>query len=77
MLVLFAMSKRDPLLDAVEAFLAKRPDVTPTAFGYTAVKDPRFVFDLRDGRECRRATRERVLAAMKAWPRAAASGRAA
>jgi hypothetical protein len=32
----------------------------PTRFGREAVGDPRFVFDLRSGREPRRATVEKV-----------------
>ena len=55
---------QDALLVKIEAFL-RRHDLTPTAFGQAALKDPRFVFDLRDGRECRRAVREKVLAFMQ------------
>lgn len=33
----------------------------PTRFGMEAARDPRFVFDLRDGREPRRATMQRVV----------------
>lgn len=50
----------DALLSDVERFLADS-GMTPTAFGQAAVSDPRFVFDLRQGRECRRATREKVV----------------
>jgi 2,4-dienoyl-CoA reductase-like NADH-dependent reductase (Old Yellow Enzyme family) len=32
----------------------------PTAFGRDTVKDPRFVFDLRNGREVREKTEQRV-----------------
>lgn len=49
----------DPLLAEVENFLTES-GMTPTAFGVKALGDPRFVPGLRQGRECRRATRERV-----------------
>ncbi|MBS1021907.1 hypothetical protein JK207_07660 [Gluconobacter cerinus] len=49
----------DPVLPFVEALLA-REDITPTAFGRLAIGDPRLVPDLRNGRELRRLTRERV-----------------
>jgi len=54
----------DPLLGEVEAFLS-RTGMTPTAFGAEAVKDPRFVFELRAGRECRRSTRQKVVQFMR------------
>ncbi len=38
------------LLRRVESYL-KRSGTKPTRFGRDAVRDPRFVFDLRDGRE--------------------------
>ena len=49
------------LLREVEKFLRRR-DVAPTRFGRDAVGDPRFVFDLRNGRDPRPRTIERVLA---------------
>lgn len=49
------------LLREVEKFL-RRSDVAPTRFGRDAVGDPRFVFDLRNGRDPRPRTIERVLA---------------
>ena len=48
------------LLREVEKFL-RRSDVKPTRFGREAVGDPRFVFDLRNGRDPRPQTIERVL----------------
>lgn len=51
----------DDLLATVERYLADHSEITPTAFGVLANGDPRLVFDLRNGRECRRATRERVV----------------
>ncbi len=49
------------LLREVEKFL-RRSDVPPTRFGREAVGDPRFVFDLRRGRDPRPGTVARVLA---------------
>lgn len=49
------------LLREVESFL-RRSDVAPARFGREAMGDPRFVFDLRNGRDPRPATVERVLA---------------
>ena len=48
------------LLDRIEKHLKSRR-MPPTRFGRAAVGDPRFVFDLRDGREPRSATVRRVL----------------
>lgn len=47
------------LLDEIEQFLV-RTGMTATAFGKEAMGDPRFVFQLREGRECRQATRLRA-----------------
>ena len=49
------------LLREVEKFLPRR-DVRPTRFGREAVGDPRFVFDLRNGRDPRPQTVARVRA---------------
>lgn len=38
-------------LDDVESYL-DTSGMPPTAFGTAAVNDPRFVFDLRNGRSC-------------------------
>lgn len=51
----------DPILPAVEAFIA-REGISPTSFGKNAVNDPAFVRDLREGRELRKKTRDRVFA---------------
>ena len=53
------------LLRDVERFL-RRSDVAPTRFGREAVGDPRFVFDLRNGRDPRPGTVARVLAYLEA-----------
>ena len=49
------------LLREVEKFL-RRSDIAPTRFGREAMGDPRFVFDLRNGRDPRPRTVARVLA---------------
>lgn len=51
----------DPILPDVEAFIA-REGISATAFGSSAIGDPRLVHDLRCGRELRRKTRERIVA---------------
>ncbi|WP_343346386.1 hypothetical protein WJT74_02340 [Sphingomicrobium sp. XHP0239] len=47
------------LLRDVEKFL-KSNDIAAARFGRDAVNDPRFVFDLRRGREPRQRTIDRV-----------------
>ena len=49
------------LLRRVEKYL-RRSGIPPTRFGREAVRDPRFVFDLRNGREPRARTVRRVSA---------------
>ena len=53
------------LLREVENFL-HRSRTPPTKFGREALGDPRFVFDLRKGREPRPDTVARVVAFLKA-----------
>jgi len=53
------------LLREIEKFL-RRNDTPPTRFGRDVVGDPRFVFDLRNGRDPRPATVKRVLAYLEA-----------
>ena len=53
------------LLREVEKFL-RQGDIPPTRFGRDAVGDPRFVFDLRNGRDPRPRTIARVLAYLEA-----------
>jgi hypothetical protein len=43
----------------IELYL-RRNRIAPTRFGREAVNDPRFVFDLRRGRELRKNTAARV-----------------
>lgn len=49
------------LLRDVEKFL-KASQISAARFGREVMRDPRFVFDLRKGREPRRATVNRVRA---------------
>jgi predicted Ser/Thr protein kinase len=53
------------LLREVEKFL-RRSQTAPTTFGREVVGDPRFVFDLRNGRDPRPRTIERVRAYLEA-----------
>jgi hypothetical protein len=47
------------LLREIENFL-RISDVPPARFGHEAMRDPRFVFDLRNGREPRPRTVARI-----------------
>ncbi len=49
------------LLPVIEKYIRAR-NIAPTRFGRDAVRDPRFVLDLRNGREPRRGTVKRVIA---------------
>lgn len=49
------------LLTIIERHL-RRSGTPPTRFGHEVMHDPRFVFDLRKGREPGKATVSRVLA---------------
>ncbi|WP_324826916.1 hypothetical protein [Qipengyuania zhejiangensis] len=51
------------LIRSVETFL-RRHDMPPTKFGRLAAHDPRFVLDLRMGREPRDRTEQRILGFM-------------
>lgn len=53
------------LLRSIEQFL-RRTGTPPTRFGREAVGDPRFVLDLRNGREPRGTTEQRVRSYMRA-----------
>lgn len=55
------MTRADPILRLIEQHL-RRTGMSPTAFGTAALNDPALLNDLRNGRELRLATRERVLA---------------
>jgi homoserine dehydrogenase len=58
------MSDIDDFRQAVETFIAQR-GWTATRFGRAIAGDPLFVFDLREGREPRSETRQRILNAMQ------------
>ena len=47
------------LLQRVERYL-RRSGMTPTRFGREALRDPRLVWDLRNGREPRPPTARRI-----------------
>lgn len=47
------------LIRKIEKFL-RSTDMPPATFGRLAIGDPRFVFDLRRGREPRRTMEQRV-----------------
>jgi nucleoside phosphorylase len=49
----------DDLLAEIKAFCAARK-MSKAAFGTSAVGDPRFVYDIDNGRECRRRTIRKV-----------------
>lgn len=51
-------------LSAVEDFL-KETKIPPTLFGISILGDPRFVFDLRNGRDCRQSTIDKILSWME------------
>lgn len=57
----------DPILPDVEAFIA-REGMSATAFGSSAIGDPRLVHDLRTGRELRRKTREKIRVFLQRTP---------
>lgn len=54
------------LLSEVEEFLRAK-EVSAARFGRDAMHDPRFVFDLRNGREPRHPTVTRVRAYLDSW----------
>jgi len=47
------------LIRKIETFL-RRTGMTATTFGRRAARDPRFVFDLRNGRTPRTRTEQRI-----------------
>lgn len=59
------MTEIETFIKAVEAYISQH-ETTPTAFGKRFAGDPLFVFQLREGREPRTATRQKVLDAMAA-----------
>jgi predicted transcriptional regulator len=65
------MSEIDTFKETVEKFIAETA-MTPTKFGIQFAKDPRFVFQMREGREPRTQTRRRILDALVDRARGAA-----
>ncbi len=57
------MTKKE-FLATVEKFL-KETKMAPTTFGTKSLEDPMFVLRLRDGRECREETQNKVLKFIK------------
>lgn len=55
---------KSEFLKSIERFLEEYR-LTPTSFGMNAIKDPNFVFNLRNGRECREETQKKVLEFME------------
>ena len=60
------MSEGYILLRRVVAFL-READMPPSAFGRAALRDPKFITDLRNGREPRRRVISQVDAFMHTW----------
>jgi homoserine dehydrogenase len=60
------MSEIETFKAIVEAYIANNDTMTPTLFGKRFAGDPLFVFDLRNGREPRSTTRQKVLDALNA-----------
>lgn len=54
------------LLTEIEIFL-NASGMNPTMLGKLAMNDPMFVFDLRNGRDYRRSTEERIRTFMKKY----------
>lgn len=67
------MTDLEHFRETVERFISAN-NLTATQFGREYAADPLFVFQLREGREPRSSTRERILTAMGVSP---AEGRAA
>ena len=57
------MSEVNAFLAQIEEFIQEQ-NMTATEFGRRCAGDPLFVFQIRNGREPRAKTRERVLATM-------------
>lgn len=62
------MTEIDAFKNKVEQFITDR-EMTPTQFGKKFAGDPLFVFQLREGREPRSQTRQRIVEAMGAEER--------
>ena len=58
--------QKDEFRKIVEDFIQDKK-MSETSFGTLALRQPNFVFQLKDGRECREATQEKVLAFMASY----------
>jgi len=56
------------MLEAIKAYCA-RYNLTETRFGKLALKDPSFIAQLKNGRECRQATRDAVYNVLRKPPK--------
>jgi homoserine dehydrogenase len=56
--------QKDEFRKTVEDFI-EETEMSETNFGIGALKQPNFVFQLKDGRECREATQEKCLLFME------------
>lgn len=61
------MTEIERFRETVESFISAR-GMTPTQFGREFAADPLFVFQLREGREPRTPTRQRILDAISHRP---------
>lgn len=61
------MTEIEKFREEVERFISAH-EMTPTRFGKDFAGDPLFVFQLREGREPRTETRQRILVAISAQP---------
>ncbi|MFC3163089.1 hypothetical protein [Ciceribacter thiooxidans] len=64
------MSDIETFRAKVEGYIA-RQEISPTQFGKRFAGDPLFVFQLRNGREPRFSTRQKILLAMEQQAEAA------
>lgn len=58
--------QKDEFRQLIEDFIQEN-QMSETSFGVLALKQPNFVFQLKDGRECREATQDKVLAFMASY----------
>ena len=59
------MTEIEKFRSAVEGYISEH-GITPTKFGKEFAGDPLFVFEIREGREPRTETRQRILDAISA-----------
>lgn len=59
--------RQDQFVSLIEEYLAD-VGMSPTKFGHVVLNDPKFVFNMREGRECKESTRERVFSYIRENP---------